>query len=704
MTPRVAGELNEMSSEAWARLRSILATVQHRWRWIAAAFLVPVLIALVLAGIVPPRFTAETLLVVSASRETSSAGEITGGGSSVPPGEVQKLVQSELDLMTSEAVVRRVFTQLPPERIYPQLAQRRLFGLLPPASREGREARAAGMLRSTLFTQAQSTLSNVVRLIVFHPDRALALELLQAVLAAYFELRNEVFANPVTAVLTAELERQRGELTEIENEITALKTRTGVLDIGQEVTLASQRLDQTVQRLDRLREQREAAQATVLAAQTALAAQPGRIVAAVEQTNVPPNDEARNTLSRLLRDRQRMAAQYQPNAPMLVELDGQIERASLQVRENRSGTGNVQTQREVRNPALELLTSRLLAARVDADSIASQEQEVRRQRTEIEQRNMLLLQVQRDLRQLERRREAMEVNFRQFSQREAAARLGEEARLGRGAAVSLAQRPFASPIPRNMAVTFLLAGILAGLGFAAAAALLMTLLRRTWLRAAEAERGTRLPLLGVLPLGRWPVRTGHAAPSIEGLAAQFLDAGLRWRVQLLQFLGTREGDERERLARSLAIELAQAHRKRVLLIDLAGDGSRHFAEVGSPEQKPGPSDEGILAHETMVPRLWIAYQAQNSDLANPHALETNVTRLAERLCQAFDFILVIGPDEMESYVRRRLAVIVDGNILVVREDATRAEAANGMIDRVQASGGRFFGIFYTGAARELFAI
>ncbi|MCP6037089.1 hypothetical protein NL368_27510, partial [Klebsiella pneumoniae] len=79
-----------------------------------------------------------------------------------------------------------------------------------------------------------------------------------------------------------------------------------------------------------------------------------------------------------------------------------------------------------------------------------------------------------------------------------------------------------------------------------------------------------------------------------------------------------------------------------------------------------------------------------------------MTRLAERLCQAFDFILVIGPDEMESYVRRRLAVIVDGNILVVREDATRAEAANGMIDRVQASGGRFFGIFYTGAARELF--
>ena len=139
----------------------------------------------------------------------------------------------------------------------------------------------------------------------------------------------------------------------------------------------------------------------------------------------------------------------------------------------------------------------------------------------------------------------------------------------------------------------------------------------------------------------------------------------------------------------------------MLLVDLDGDGKRHFVELGDPEEPPVPSDEGILAHETMVPRLWIAYQAQDSDLAKPHALETNVTRLAERLRQAFDVILVIGPAEMESYARRRLAVIVDGNILVVGQDRTRSEAANDMIDRVQASGGRFFGLFYTGATRAL---
>lgn len=402
--PAVSGGLREMSFEGWALVRSLLATAQHRWKWLVAAFLAPVLLSLVVAVVVPARYTAETLLVVSANRETASTNEISGAGQQLQQSEVQKLVQSEIDLMTSEAVVRRVFARLPPERIYPSLGSRRFFGLLPPLSEERRQSRAADRLRTTLLSEAQAN-SNVVRLFVLHPDRATALVLLEAVLTSYFELRNEVFANPAATVLSAEVTRQGHELGEVENEITALKSRAGVLDIGQEVVLASQRLDQTQQRLDRLREQREAAQAAVLAAQTALAAQPGRIVAAVEQTNLAPNDEARNTLARLLQDRQRMAAQYQPDAPMMVELDGQIARARLQVRDNRGG--NFQTQREVRNPALELLTTRLLTARVDADTITGQEREVRRQLEEAQQRNLLLLGVQRDLRQLERRRSAL---------------------------------------------------------------------------------------------------------------------------------------------------------------------------------------------------------------------------------------------------------------------------------------------------------
>jgi len=694
--PVISGGFKELSFEGWALLRSVMATAQHRIPWLVGAFLLPLLLAIAAAVIVPERFAAETLLLVSASRESASTSEISGSGQPLQQAEVQKLVQSEVDLMTSEAVVRRVFARVPPERIYPALGQRRLLGLLPARPEDQRQARAADRLRTTLLTDAQPT-SNVVRLFVLHPDRATALLLLEAVVAAYMELRNEVFASPAAGVISTEVLRQGRELRELEREITTLKERAGVLDIAQEITLAGQRLDQTLQRLDRLREQREAANAAMVAAQTALAAQPQRVVAQVDQTNLAPNDEAGNTLARLLQERTRMVAQYQPNAPMLVELETQILRARAQMRETR--VGGVQTQREVRNPAVELLTTRLLSARIDAETIESQEREVRRQRAEGEARNLLLLSVQRDLRDLERRRDALDANFRQFSQRETSARLSEESRLGRGAAVSLAQRPFVPANGRDLTLNFLAAGLIGGLGFAAAAAFILTFLRRTWLHPAEAEGGTGLPTLGILPAGRWPAQAGTAAAPIAGLAAQLLDAGSRARVQVLQFLGTGDGDERDRLARGLAIELARTHSKRILLIDLAGDGRRHFEELGDPDQPPIPSDEGILAHETMVPRLWIAYQALDSDLARPHALETNVTILADRLRRAFDLVLVIGAGEVESYARRRLAVIMDGNLLVVAQDVTRSDAAADMIDRVQGSGGRFFGFFYTKATR-----
>ncbi|WP_421992903.1 exopolysaccharide transport family protein [Roseococcus sp.] len=694
VTNSVPGHLRDLSFEGWALLRSVLATVRHRRLWLAIAFAVPVVLSILVALVVPARYTAQTLLVVSANRENASSNEITGAGQQLQQSEVQKLVQSEIDLVTSAAVERRVFEKIAPDSIYPSLGRRRFFGLLPPPSEERQRSAAAVQLRGTLMAEAQLT-SNVIRVYVLHPDRETAIRLLDAVLTAYLELRAEVFMSPAANVLAVDLDRQGQELREVENQITELKARIGVLDINQEATLAGLRLDQTQQRLDRLREQREAARAAVTATQAAIATQPAQVVAQLEQSNLAPNDDARNTLARLLQERQRMAAQYQPNAPMMVELENQIARARIQVGEARAN--NYQSRREVRNPALELLNARLLAAQVDADVLLSQEQEVRRQVQEGQQRNLLLLRAQNDLRELERRRDAREAAYLQFSQRAAAARLSEEARLGRGAAVGVAQRPFAPAIPRDLTVSFLIAGIGAGIGVTIAAAMVLTFLRRTWLHPAEVEQATGLPVLGALPKGAWPAGAGSAAPPIADLAAQLLDAGQRARVQLLQLLGTEEGDDRDRVARALAIELARTQGKRVLLVDLAGDGMRHFVELGDPAQRPSPSNEGILAHETMVPRLWIAYQARDSDLARPHALEATVTQLADRLCKAFDVIIIIGAGEMESYARRRLAVIVDGNILIAGEDLTRSTDAKGMIERVQASGGHFFGVVYTGA-------
>jgi len=69
--------------------------------------------------------------------------------------------------------------------------------------------------------------------------------------------------------------------------------------------------------------------------------------------------------------------------------------------------------------------------------------------------------------------------------------------------------------------------------------------------------------------------------------------------------------------------------------------------------------------------------------------------MTDRLRLAFDVCILIGGAEMESYPRRRLAALVDGNILVVGRGRTRRRAAEAMAGRVQAAGGRFFGMVWT---------
>lgn len=83
----------------------------------------------------------------------------------------------------------------------------------------------------------------------------------------------------------------------------------------------------------------------------------------------------------------------------------------------------------------------------------------------------------------------------------------------------------------------------------------------------------------------------------------------------------------------------------------------------------------------------------------PHALEAGVMHMTDRLRMAFDVCILIGGAEMESYARRRLALLVDGNILVVGHGRTQRAAAQAMIGQVQSGGGRFFGLFWTGQAR-----
>ncbi|WP_424812486.1 hypothetical protein [Roseococcus sp. YIM B11640] len=674
-------------------LREIIVTAFLRRRLMAVALVVPMLLGILLT-LGGPSYTAETVLSVLASRDSIGAPDISGFRSDVQSVEILKVVRAEAELMESHDVVRRAMEIMGPLTIYPWLGERRRFGLLPARPAEEHLDRAAELFARALRTDTDAS-SNILRVRFTSPDRAMAVRALDALLQAYFERRAELLRGENSRILVSELDRYTGELRQIEARIVQEKTAAGVLDIAQDITLAGNRLNSIQERLDRVQEQRATTQAQLAAAQAQLAALPQRVTASLESTNLVSNDETRNTLARLEQERARVASQYAPDWPGLRDLDNRIAAAQATVRASARNT--FATRREIRNPEVELLSARIVTLQVEAASLTEQLAELENQRGAAQARSATLLRAEAGLRDLQRRRDGLEVVYRQFTTREAGTRAEEDARRVRSAAVQVTQRPHAPLSGRSLALPFLAVGLLGGLSAAAAAAMALTWLRRVFATPAEAERGLGLPLLAAFPPLQKPADQLADDTHITDLAAQLLDVRINGRrPQIIQLLASGEDDERDKMARLLALEFARSRSRETLLVDLQQDGRAHLAALGTQPVSVERIEGHVIAFNTVIEKLWVTYEAEKSDLMNPRVELSQIQEVLSQLRRAFETVVIIGPDASSGYPERRMAALVDANILVVRGEITEAGPARENRDAVRSAGGRILGLAYTG--------
>ncbi|MGG5888690.1 GumC family protein [Falsiroseomonas sp. HC035] len=672
-----------------------VVTAMLRRRLLAGAFLLPCLAGLAAAALVETRFNAQAVLVALTAREGAGTQGLSGFGPSVVAVEITKAVRSEAEILRSVPVVQDAVAAVGPARLYPSIGEGGLLSWLRPAAGEAeRVALAAERFARNLRIDTE-TGSNVLRISFPFPDRALAVEALEALLAAYYERRRETFAEDGARLVGAELARRDETLRALETRIQQVKTEFGVLDIGQEISLTAARLDGLGQREDRAREQQATSSAQLAAARTRLAAQPGRVLASEDTTNVLPNDDARNQLTRLLLEQRQMASNYQPDYAPLRELERRIEVARNTV-ESAART-NLFTRRQVRNPTVELLAGRVAVLEVETDAWRAQAGELQRQRAELEARRLALLEAERRLRALERQRGSLEAVTRQFVAREAGTRLDEAALSEQPPSVRTVQAPTAPWQGQSPRLMLALGGVVAGLMFAAGVLIALTLGRRSLATPSEAERGLRLPALGVF--GRLETAPARiiTRPEAADLAALLLDARVgAHRPQIIRFVAPAGTVDEGAALRMLAVEFARNRGLQTLLVDLQSDGRGHLAALGSSplevERVPGQ----VLTFSTVIPNLWVSYEARESRLLDPQASREQVELLTAQLRDAFDVVMVLGPDGGEdTYAMARLSALVDANVMLLRSEQTNVQAARAARDFVQDAGGHLLGFVVT---------
>ncbi|MCR5876633.1 hypothetical protein LRS10_22260 [Phenylobacterium sp. J426] len=659
---------------AWAipNLRDVLVQVFYNGRLIRLCLLIGLVLGLGVGVMAARRHGAEAVLMVTASPETLTENLL--GSAGLAPG-LQRTVRSDVEILRSEPVLQAAALKLEPN-----LA----------AARGGDRVLAAAELRKRLLVETQPD-SNLIRVKLAAASDAAAAEGLDAVLDAYMEQRRRIYANAAAELQEQEVRRYQRLLSETEARIKAVESRFDVIDIDQDVTLLTTRADALGQRLDQARERARAVDGELGTARARLARAPSQVFESRESSNARPNDEARNTLLKLKQERAHLASQYQPTWPAIRELDAKIAVVEQQIRSN--SQADTLTQRQVRNPDLDQLNSRLSALSIERAGLSQQIADLSDQTQRLRARTQTIRQAQDTLRGLLRQREVLEGVYKQLSLEQASAKLQNDAVATRQATLRVVQPP--TTMRRSLSSALILAagGLVVGVLAAGVATLVASLMRQEFIDPVEAERALGLPVIADVP--RAALEASDGPPDLRDLGAALADG--RRDLQVLQISSPADPAAAAAAALGLVRQFAEGWGRRTLLIDLEGGA---FADSAREAEA---SAEIVLAGgvwQVLKLRgqpLWVLAQDNHSPaaaLVDPIRPNENLQEMLARLREHFQTLVVVSPAAFGDYGARRFYPLADAHLLVLRAESTRVLSARRLKEIVEGAGGVFLGLVF----------
>jgi uncharacterized protein involved in exopolysaccharide biosynthesis len=630
-------------------------------------------------------YTADTLLIALVGPESATVQDTLNLANTQISVDGLKAVQSEIQIIQADGVLRAAIDALGADHLYPALSKPRLFGLLPPLDPADRTGAALERFRADLRVEAQGS-SNVIRIAYTHPDRALAIRAVQQVTAAYLAHRRSIYTSNTGSVLGQELRRYGAQLERLQQDILDTRRKYDVLDMAQDIVLATNRLDGIAQRQNQVKERRVAVQTEIVAVKANLESQPAKVLDFKETTNNTGNDEARNTLVRLMQERAHLVGQYNPQWPGVKELDNKIAAARAQI--HAAGGSLYFTERTIRNPAVDVLNNRLALLQVEDQALGQQLVELDSQSAIAGDRVKSLREADARLHALQLNRDVAEGVYRQLALRQPGAIAGDAAAEARDASVRVAQPPTAPLRGRSLALSFLAGGGFLGLMLGVTAVALASMMQQVYILPEDAERDLALHNVGDIDAG-----TRRGPRGFGLVASNLLHLGVDGRALSMVQITSPGGDAERKLAvaRALGTEFAREFAMRTLILDLRENAQ---PPPGVPASLDPPPPVPVTASD--LPDLWLSIGAHQALFGERGRKLTRAWQALDRLKQQFEMVLVVAPSAPDHPIALWLAGMVDANLLVLHAGHTRAPIAQRIRDLILEAGGNLAGFVFEG--------
>jgi len=692
--PSPAIVVPDLLSNSNFQLRDVYRVcVFHRRAFLIFSFL-GILAGSIAWVVTPTRYTASSLLAVLIGRESASPQDVSGVGPYSINIEGLKVLQSEITVVESTAVLEKALLTVGLENVFPNLAKPRLFGWSPAYPAAEQLSRAVlSVQRQLKVRDSQNSTnnglfngSNILRLTLDLPDSDIAARLLGTIVQEYIAQRSLFYASPGSGFLSQELNDIHAQLGSIEKEIETFRSQYRLLDVTQDVSLAATRLNELSKNQNDLKTRASAVEAEVLTLRGQLKLTSEQVFGSDEKSNQAPNDDLRNTLLKLRLERTHLAEQYSSDWPGLIEINRKIALVEQAIAADAKRPAGF-IQRTVRNPTTDLLNNRLATLVAEQSALVAQEQEISTQVVQAELRADELRDASVVLHGLMRKRDVLENIQRQLALRETNVRVQDSVTALRNANIHIVQPPTVQFPGSSMGPSYFVGFSFAGVMFGICFSLGLASFRSVSLASKEAASRIELPLLAEF----------GSQPSVSLFAGKALST----RQDTQQILASLAGIvvDIARSSRTISRQLGQ----KLVTIKLDQSAGHIFMPTAAPERKlvtialSGTPGEACLVLANALVQAINAVGHERAlllDLTSPDQseagkllLEGKHTEYAESLEKDFDLVIVAAPGAARELIVRRAAAMALGTVLVMVAEQTEIADTRDLCKAIVSVGG-----------------
>lgn len=436
-------------------------------------------LGLIAALMAPRAYTARSELLVRMGQEYVYQPTAGAAGAGATP-DMQAVVNAEMRMIGSGAVVRAAIEEVGLARLYPDIA------VAPGA--QARKLAAAERAFSEHLTVETAPQTPAIGLAFEHPNPEVAAQALNALVAQYLEHRRDVLVGGEFEALQQQTTDLGARAAEASAALAAFLTEHQIGDFESELAALAARAGDIETQLLEAEARRREADARAASLRSRFQSEP-------EQIELYSESDARRDLVAAQLERERLLSRYQPDAFPVREVDRRI----AQLETFLAGGDPASITRRGANPVRQDVATQLYAMEAEARAQRGRETALTQQREAVRARLRTMQGLEPRFRQLLRDRSILEANTQNFATRAEDARARSQM-LGRATDnISSVERAAAPTQGKSLRWPIMIMTLLIAAVVSIAAGLSRGLMRRSFPTPSSAARALDVPVLAVVP-------------------------------------------------------------------------------------------------------------------------------------------------------------------------------------------------------------